>query len=261
MKTVEAEVERSDRCAYRDLHGARCCSTAGSGDRCPGIDRVDAIGKVAVYNTTLAATAKAEAAGQSALRNLSQASEDRAGGCGRPYHTDQCRRRQSVPSTRLAHVSVRFVSQPQDARRAARPRVADSGLRHQRLPARPAAPMVPGAFAVIALSDKQLKTVMAAASLVPIEKRSQFLERIAAMLSWRPWTFQRRRCRRSYCARAARADARNRGVSAKSVRETAIAEIFHNAVRCVVRPAGNERTGGFPIEPFFGNPEALTGRQ
>jgi hypothetical protein len=45
--------------------------------------------------------------------------------------------------------------------------------------------MVPGAFTVIALSDKQLKTVMAAASHVPHEKRSQFLERIAAMLALR----------------------------------------------------------------------------
>lgn len=35
---------------------------------------------------------------------------------------------------------------------------------------------------MVSLSDAQLKTVMAAASHVPIEKRSQFFERIAAML-------------------------------------------------------------------------------
>ncbi len=38
---------------------------------------------------------------------------------------------------------------------------------------------------MISLSDKQLKTVMAAAADVPHEKRSQFLERIAAMLTLR----------------------------------------------------------------------------
>jgi hypothetical protein len=38
---------------------------------------------------------------------------------------------------------------------------------------------------VISLSDTQLKTVMAAASHVPHEKRSQFLERVAAMLTLR----------------------------------------------------------------------------
>ena len=37
---------------------------------------------------------------------------------------------------------------------------------------------------MVSLSDAQLKTVMAAASHVPIEKRSQFLERIAAMLGY-----------------------------------------------------------------------------
>jgi hypothetical protein len=35
---------------------------------------------------------------------------------------------------------------------------------------------------MISLNDSQLKTVMAAASHVPHEKRGQFLERIAAML-------------------------------------------------------------------------------
>ncbi|MGZ5935455.1 MAG: hypothetical protein ACXWLV_12215 [Rhizomicrobium sp.] len=35
------------------------------------------------------------------------------------------------------------------------------------------------------MSDTQLKTVMAAASHVPHEKRSQFLERVAAMLALR----------------------------------------------------------------------------
>ena len=35
---------------------------------------------------------------------------------------------------------------------------------------------------MISLNDAQLKTVMAAASQVPHEKRSQFLERTAAML-------------------------------------------------------------------------------
>jgi hypothetical protein len=38
---------------------------------------------------------------------------------------------------------------------------------------------------VIALSDAQLKVVMAAASHVPHEKRGQFLERVAAMLAHR----------------------------------------------------------------------------
>lgn len=38
---------------------------------------------------------------------------------------------------------------------------------------------------MISLSDAQLKLVMAAASHVPHEKRSQFLERIAAMLRLR----------------------------------------------------------------------------
>ena len=38
---------------------------------------------------------------------------------------------------------------------------------------------------MIALNDAQLKIVMAAASPVPPEKRSQFLERIAAMLTLR----------------------------------------------------------------------------
>ena len=38
---------------------------------------------------------------------------------------------------------------------------------------------------MIGLSDTQLKTVMAAAADVPHEKRSQFLERIAAMLKFR----------------------------------------------------------------------------
>ena len=38
---------------------------------------------------------------------------------------------------------------------------------------------------MIALSDKQLQTVMAAASHVPHEKPSRFLERVAAMLTLR----------------------------------------------------------------------------
>jgi hypothetical protein len=38
---------------------------------------------------------------------------------------------------------------------------------------------------MIALSDAQLKMVMAAASHVPHAKRAQFLERIAAMLTLR----------------------------------------------------------------------------
>ena len=38
---------------------------------------------------------------------------------------------------------------------------------------------------MISLNDPQLKTVMAAAARVPIEKRPQFLERIAAMLKLR----------------------------------------------------------------------------
>ena len=38
---------------------------------------------------------------------------------------------------------------------------------------------------VISLNDTQLKTVMAAGAQVPHEKRSQFLERIAAMLTLR----------------------------------------------------------------------------
>ena len=35
---------------------------------------------------------------------------------------------------------------------------------------------------MISLNDAQLKVVMAAASHVPVEKRSQFLERVAAIL-------------------------------------------------------------------------------
>jgi hypothetical protein len=38
---------------------------------------------------------------------------------------------------------------------------------------------------MIGLSDAQLKVVMATAADVPHEKRSQFLERIAAMLKFR----------------------------------------------------------------------------
>jgi hypothetical protein len=38
---------------------------------------------------------------------------------------------------------------------------------------------------MIGLSDAQLKLVMAAAGGMPVEKRSQFLERIAAMLRLR----------------------------------------------------------------------------
>jgi hypothetical protein len=38
---------------------------------------------------------------------------------------------------------------------------------------------------MIALSDAQLKAVMAAATSVPHEKRAQFLERIAATLQYR----------------------------------------------------------------------------
>jgi hypothetical protein len=38
---------------------------------------------------------------------------------------------------------------------------------------------------MIGLSDAQLKIVMAAAADVPVEKRSQFLERIVAMLAFR----------------------------------------------------------------------------
>jgi hypothetical protein len=38
---------------------------------------------------------------------------------------------------------------------------------------------------MISLNDAQLKTVMAAAAHVPLEKRAQFLERIAAMLKLR----------------------------------------------------------------------------
>jgi hypothetical protein len=38
---------------------------------------------------------------------------------------------------------------------------------------------------MISLNDAMLKIVMAAASCVPIEKRAQFLERIAAMLALR----------------------------------------------------------------------------
>ena len=38
---------------------------------------------------------------------------------------------------------------------------------------------------MISLNDVQLELVMATASHVPIEKRSQFLERIAAMLTLR----------------------------------------------------------------------------
>ena len=38
---------------------------------------------------------------------------------------------------------------------------------------------------MISLNDAQLKTVMAAASHVPHEKRGQFLERIATMLRLR----------------------------------------------------------------------------
>jgi hypothetical protein len=36
---------------------------------------------------------------------------------------------------------------------------------------------------MILLSDAQLKTVMAAASHVPLERRSQFLERVGTMLA------------------------------------------------------------------------------
>jgi hypothetical protein len=36
---------------------------------------------------------------------------------------------------------------------------------------------------MISLSDAQLKAVMAAASHVPLEKRSQFLERVAKILA------------------------------------------------------------------------------
>jgi hypothetical protein len=50
---------------------------------------------------------------------------------------------------------------------------------------------------MIALSDAQLKIVMAAAAQVPIEKRSQFLQRIAAMLAIRGYGhFNGRRRRR-----------------------------------------------------------------
>jgi hypothetical protein len=47
---------------------------------------------------------------------------------------------------------------------------------------------------MISLNDAQLKVVMAAAAHLPIEKRAQFLERIAAMLVLRARsrTFQRR---------------------------------------------------------------------
>lgn len=38
---------------------------------------------------------------------------------------------------------------------------------------------------MISLNDAQLKVVMAAASQIPHEKRAQFLERIAAMLTLR----------------------------------------------------------------------------
>jgi hypothetical protein len=38
---------------------------------------------------------------------------------------------------------------------------------------------------VISLNDTQLQTVTRAAALLPIEKRSQFLERVAAMLKLR----------------------------------------------------------------------------
>jgi hypothetical protein len=38
---------------------------------------------------------------------------------------------------------------------------------------------------MISLNDAQLKTVMAAASHVPHERRAQFLERVAAMLTLR----------------------------------------------------------------------------
>jgi hypothetical protein len=38
---------------------------------------------------------------------------------------------------------------------------------------------------MISLSDQQLRTVMLAARTVPVEKRSQFLERVAAMLKLR----------------------------------------------------------------------------
>ena len=38
---------------------------------------------------------------------------------------------------------------------------------------------------MIGLSDDQLKMVMATAAQVPYEKRSQFLERVAAMLALR----------------------------------------------------------------------------
>lgn len=38
---------------------------------------------------------------------------------------------------------------------------------------------------MISLNDGQLKTVMTAAALVPIEKRDAFLQRIAAMLTLR----------------------------------------------------------------------------
>jgi hypothetical protein len=44
---------------------------------------------------------------------------------------------------------------------------------------------------MISLNDEQLKIVMAAAAGVPIDKRAQFLERIAAMLRSRPRPFHR----------------------------------------------------------------------
>ena len=53
---------------------------------------------------------------------------------------------------------------------------------HQRPPHQRQTPRE--AVAMVSLSDAQLKTVMAAASHVPIEKRSQFFERIAAMLGY-----------------------------------------------------------------------------
>ena len=56
-------------------------------------------------------------------------------------------------------------------------------MRRVRQPTRPKSSVVQDNM--ISLNDAQLKSVMAAASHVPIEKRSQFLERIAAMLALR----------------------------------------------------------------------------
>jgi hypothetical protein len=65
---------------------------------------------------------------------------------------------------------------------------------------------------VISLSDTQLKTTMAAASHVPYEKRAQFPERVAAILTLRGRGYRRRQRDRCRVAGTERSDSAAGGV-------------------------------------------------